>query len=720
MLAFIVPAVANASYLIDGMYYDIKNGEATLVNGKPNTGEPAPSEVVIPDSVTVSGRTYPVTTIGVQSFYGRRGMTSVDIPTTIKEIKFSAFYGCSDLVRVNIHDLDAWCRIEFGNSWANPLYDGNYLYLNDVEQNDLVIPSTVTEIKNFTFVVCKSLKTVTIPSSVTSIGIESFEYCYDLTDVDIPNTVTSIGSNAFMDCKSLTSITLPERLTTIEAGTFTWCTALTEVVIPDSVTTICQYAFRECQSLASVNIPDGVTTIGDRAFENCRLTSIEFPYSLTSIGSLAFAFCNRIPSLHIPSSVLSIGDGAFHYCNGFTSITVDSDNPNYDSRGNCNALIETSSNILLWGCVNTVIPNTIVRINNYAFYRCNGLTSIDIPNSVVTIGGHAFYYCDEMTSLDIPNSVTTIENSAFEYCMALPSVVIPNSVTTIGSRAFYYCVNLTDLTIPASVESIGTDAFLICVRLANVTIDSNNPYYDERDDCNAIIETATNTLLWGGVNTVIPNTVTAIADKAFFNVKNESSLVIPNSVASVGLKAFYGTTICGLKIGDGVTSMGEEVFSNCSSLLEVTIGNGITTLPAKAFYRCWQLAKVTIGSSVDSIGRNVFDGCNRLTDVICLAKTPPVAGQDAFSSYTATLSVPIATVDTYGLTPPWSNFSDIIGIFIGGDINGDGALNVSDVIRLISLLSNGGELPECADVNGDGVVNVTDVTVFINMLLNQP
>lgn len=717
MLALLMPAVANASYLVDGMYYDIRNNEATLINGKPSAGETIPSEVVIPDSVTVYSRTYPVTSIGVNAFHEVRGMTSVVIPRTVKSIQFSAFYGCRDLVRVNICDLEAWCQIDFGNDWANPLYDGNYLYLNGEEVTDLVIPSSITEIKRHSFVVCRSLRSVTIPNSVTTVGYGAFMYCYELEEVNFSNSITTIGGHAFANCKSLTSLSLPEKLTTIEAGAFTWCTALTSVVLPDSVTTIGNYAFRECQSLASVNIPDGVTTICDQAFENCRLTSIEFPYSLTSIGSNAFAFCNRLPSLHIPSSVVSIGDGAFHYCNGFESITVDSDNPNYDSRGNCNALIETGSNTLLWGCVNTVIPNTVVTIGTYAFYR-NKFTHIDIPNSVVTIGDHAFYYCDSMASLELPNSVTTIGNSAFEYCMSLPSVVIPNSVTTIGKRGFYYCNNLTDVTIPASVVSIGQDAFMICVNLTNVTIDSDNPYYDERDDCNAIIETATNTLLWGGVNTVIPNTVTAIADWAFFNVKNHSYMVIPNSVTSIGLKAFYGAPICGLKIGDGVTSIGEEAFSSCNQLLEVTIGNGITTLPNKAFYYCWQLDKLTIGSSVDSIGSNVFNNCNRLTEVTCLAKTPPVAGLDAFTKYTALLSVPLATVEAYESTSPWSAFTDVRGIFIGGDINGDGQLNISDVIRLISLLSTGGELPECGDVNGDGVVNVTDITVFINKLLN--
>lgn len=724
LLALLMPVVANADPIkVDGIYYNLSYNEAIVTNsngGNPNPADPYVGEVVIPETVVIYGRTYEVKTIGLQAFYGSPNLTSIDIPASITKCDFSAFSSCWGLKRVNIHDFTAWCNINFVNSGSNPVYFANHLYLNGEEVTDVVIPSSITAINNNAFAGLVRMKRITIPNSVTSIGYYAFEYCDSLESVDIPNTVTFIGNGAFAYCHQLKSVTLPERITQIAPSLFDGCYELSDVVIPDSVTSIGSRAFYYNHKLDQINIPDGVISIDKSAFEDAGLEHIDFPNSLTTIGERAFAFCRHLQSLDIPGSVVSIGDYAFSYCNKFTSITVDRDNPNYDSRGDCNAIIETASNKLMWGCINTVIPNTVTVIGPTAFYRIEEMTSIEIPNSVVSIDNNAFYYCENMNSLTIPNSVTNIGNSAFEYCMSLRRIDIPNSVKTLGSRAFCYNTALTDLTIPASVESIGKDAFHICTSLANVTVDRDNPNYDSRENCNAIIETGTNTLLWGSVNAVIPNTVTAIADWAFFHVRYMNSIDIPNSVTSIGLKAFYSCYMSSVTIGDGVTSLGDESFRDCYNLEEVTIGNGLEFLPGEVFRNCWQLSKLTFGSAVDSIGSNTFYGCNRLTDVICLTTTPPKANSNSFSSYTATLSVPLAVVETYQSTYPWSEFENIVGILIGGDINGDGNLNVSDLTELINLMLNDSELPECGDVNGDGVVNVTDLTLLINKMLDDP
>lgn len=216
-----------------------------------------------------------------------------------------------------------------------------------------------------------------------------------------------------------------------------------------------------------------------------------------------------------------IEDNAFHRCSALTSIVVESGNTNYDSRENCNAIIETASNTLIQGCINTVIPGTVTSIGCYAFsdtqwfrswygreprglvyhdnilwgykedkptgsieindgtrliagdafYFCVDLTSVTIPNSVIGIGEFAFNWCSGLTTVTIPNSVTTIGNSAFENCRSLTSVTIGSSVTTIGERAFFDCEGLTTVTIPNSVTTIGESAFS-GTRLASVTIGS--------------------------------------------------------------------------------------------------------------------------------------------------------------------------------------------------------------------------------------------------------
>ena len=166
------------------------------------------------------------------------------------------------------------------------------------------------------------------------------------------------------------------------------------VVIEDGVTSIGRNAFHSCLSLTSITIPNSVTRIGDYAFFNCgNLTSITIPNSVTSIGDHAFEFCSDLTSITIPNSVTSIGEKVFKDNGRLTSIIVEKDNPKYDSRDNCNAIIETKSNTLIAGCKNTVIPSSVTSIGDGTFIDYSGVTSITIPNSVTSIGDDAFYGC---------------------------------------------------------------------------------------------------------------------------------------------------------------------------------------------------------------------------------------------------------------------------------------------------------------------------------------
>ena len=237
-----------------------------------------------------------------------------------------------------------------------------------------------------------------------------------IKEVVIEDGMTNIGDYAFYYCQSLTSVTIPNSVTSIGISAFELCTSLTSITIPNSVTSIGNWAFYDCSSLTSITIPN----------------------SVTSIGIYAFYECSSLTSITIPNSVTSIGYNAFCDCSGLTSITVEKGNTKYDSRDNCNAIIETNTNKLIAGCKNTVIPN-----------------------SVTSIGERAFYYCSSLTSITIPNSVTSIGNEAFAYCSALTSVTIPNSVMSIGNFAFGSCKDLTSVTFSGSTPpEFGNDVFL--------------------------------------------------------------------------------------------------------------------------------------------------------------------------------------------------------------------------------------------------------------------
>ena len=330
-------------------------------------------------------------------------------------------------------------------SCHNPLneYSGEMSIPETVTLDEIIY--SVTSIGDYAFSQCSSLSSITIPNSVTSIGEVAFSGCSSLTSITIPNSVTSIGAHAFNGCSSLASVTIGNGVTSIGRFAFESCSSLTSVTIGNSVTSIESSAFYGCSSLTSITIPNSVTSIGFYAFDrtaiysnksnwendvlyicNClikansnisgsytiknntrliadeafngrsSLTSIIIPNSVTSIGGRAFAGCSSVASITIPNSVMSIGSSAFERCSSLISMVVESGNIAYDSRENCNAIIETASNTLIAGCQNTIIPNCINVIGVYAFSGCSSLTSITIPESVTSIGFSAFVGCDSL------------------------------------------------------------------------------------------------------------------------------------------------------------------------------------------------------------------------------------------------------------------------------------------------------------------------------------
>ena len=439
-----------------------------------------------------------------------------------------------------------------------------------------------------------------------------------------------------------------------------------------------------------------VTRIGEQAFMYLTLTSVTIPGSVTSIGEYAFGYCYGLTSITIPGSVTSISNSSIH-CRDLASIIVEKDNPVYDSRDNCNAIIETASNTLITGCKNSTIPN--------------GVTSI---------GFHSFSYCSGLASITIPESVTSIGEWAFRGCSSLTSVTIPNGVTSIGNDAFFDCGNLASVAIPSSVTSIGSEVFGACESLTSITVEQGNPVYDSRDNCNAIIKTASNTLFAGCKNTTIPNSVTSLGRGAFYYCLGLTSITIPESVTNISFDAFAAckdlTSITVEKDNPIYDSR-----DNCNAIIESasntliagcknsTIPNSVTTIGYGSFYYCLGLTSITIPGNVTSIEPYAFRYCDNLKEIISFIENPfGIYGKssnyacfDASAFGKVMLYVPQGTIDKYKATTGWQDFANIV----------EGAPTPEQCEKPTIGYKEGKLTFQCATEGATCVYNISDVDV---------
>ena len=469
-----------------------------------------------------------------------------------------------------------------------------------------------------------------------------------------------------------------------------WSTTITTAIIPASV---------EYNSVTYT-----VTSIGNSAFYNCTgLTSVTIPNSVTSIGNYAFQGCSSLTSVTIPNSVTSIGNYAFQNCTDLTSIIVESGNTVYDSRNNCNAIIETATNTLIAGCQSTIIPNSVTSIGAYAFSKCRGLTSITIPNSVISIGEDAFNNCRGLTSVTIGNSVISIGDEAFSDCSGLTSVTIPNSVSSIGKRAFYWCSGLTYVTIKAETPpTLSSSAFNVTnncpIYVPCGTLDAYKTAwtdYASRISYAPLPCKISTQAVYGSVGITSLENYTICDEQPYYY----SLTVIPNygyhfTQWSDGLKdnpriaqITQDTTFTAEFAYDRVGTCGKDLalvwsYDSNSKVLtignageftenmqfgaeapgemeELVIGNSVTAIGENAFAGISTLKKVTIGESVKTIHNNAFYNCVNLKTIFNYRPTPTNAYSTAFDGvdkFECKLYVLPSSIDMYKAAAVWRDF----------------------------------------------------------------
>ena len=611
------------------------------------------ASVTIPDAVK---------TIGDYAFFECDSLTSFVIPDGVQNLGRCAFAYCNNIkslvVGKGVKGMDEYALDGLYGltslTW-NPKHCETCGSLNWLDKiNQLTIGDEVEVIPQY-FLYNSSIRSLEIPASVISIGQNAFFYhdslesivvnpanrVYDSRD-NCNSIIKTANDSIVLTCKNSF---LPNGITTIADYAFYQNHDLKSIDIPATVVSIGKYAFAECDSLVSMTIPDGVLTIGEGCFSECdMLKSVRLPNALTTISDALFIGCLKLEMIDIPNSVTAIGAGAFE---------------------RCRSLVEVS------------LPEAVTTISSSVFRNCSNLKHVSITGSVTDIRSNAFENCTSLEQIVLPEGLTTIEYSAFRNCSTLTEIDIPNSVTSINSQAFSGCRGITELHIPARVRDISYDSFAYCTSLASITVDEGNIFYDSRDNCNAIISTASNTLLMGCKNTIIPNSVTTI---------------------------------------------GSYSFQGCTGLKKISIPNSVTTIGYDAFYGCSGLTSITIPASVQTINSYAFYNCTGITQVISLRTAPPTLNYRALeTSYSrAVLRVPNEALAAYQTSENWKQFTRIVP-FIGagpGDVDGDGVINVQDVTSLTDMLLNGEELPPYIDVDGDGEVNVKDITELIDLLVN--
>lgn len=616
-----------------------------------------------------------VTSVGDFAFNSCSGLFHITLPKSLQSVGDYAFGSCNNLVEVSISNIEAWCAVVFDSYYSNPLELAGNLYLNGTLVNKLVIPEGVTSIGKRAFSGCTSLTSVSIPTGVTSIGDAAFYGCTKLASVSIPTSVTNINNSTFYGCAKLTSVTIPEGVTSIGSYAFYRCSELSSISIPASLTNIESEAFSYCDKLSkvyirsieawckidfkssllqtggslyqngvlvtSVILPEGMTSIGQYMFYNCsKLESVTVPNGVTSIGASAFSGCNSLSSIVIPEGVTTIGRRAFYNCTGLTSVAIPSsvDNIGYEVFCGCTSIKELyiADSMEPLNCDYSYSKDYFFKDSpieymylgreitnydvNYTYAKWKGaLKTVIIGDGVTTIPDFIFDSCYYLSSVTISDNVQHIGKYAFYCCDDITSIALPNGLNSIGIAAFSNC-NIENLIIPKSVTSIGRNAFNETNELKSIVIEEGNTVYDSRDNCNAIIETGTNTLIRGCKNTTIPYGITSISNTAFYGCQELVEMEIPGSVISIGDNAFY-----------------------C----------------------CYKLSSVTLPQSVTSIGADAFYNCSALASINCEAKTPPTIG-GYYTFYNVPRSIPVyvpeSSVSAYKSAEYWSEFTNFQAI----------------------------------------------------------
>lgn len=511
-----------------------------------------------------------------------------------------------------IHDNCVCIKSSLGVKKSLNPKDSLMLIPGNIKHNDITYK--VVAICDEAFMGDNSITKVIIEEGVEEIGNYAFSGCFNLKDIFIPSSVISIGHNIFNCCERLCKIEVDNNNPKYDSRNH--CNGIiatkTNELVLGCYTTI---------------IPGTVTTIRENAFRNClNLTKLIVPEGIELICEYAFANCNNLETIKISSTVEVIDINAFSGCGNISCIIVDENNSSFDSRNQCNAIINTDESKLILGCNNTIIPSDIHSIGQCAFKDCKQIEFIIIPEGIEEIEDYAFAYCSCLSGISLPESLKLFT----------------------GGTNFCNCSSLESIYIPSEVERIPSDIFKGCISLKKIVVSPLNKKFDSRMECNAIIETKCDKLLAGCCTTTIVDGIKEIGEQAF-NHTLLRSIFIPKSVVKIHNSAFIDNSFCtsisvdpdnkiyhsgkksnaiidskkkilvtGCKntiIPNDIISIGDYAFFGCANLQTLNLPDGIKNIGYCSFANCTGLYSILLPRTLEKIGDYAFANCKELNQI---------------------------------------------------------------------------------------------------------
>ena len=672
--------------------------------------------LVLPDSIT---------NIGNNAFRRCESLTSITIPNSVKRIGDGAFYGCNKLKTIHVPDTITNIK-------------GIFQGLEGL--TSVNISKSVYTIDEYEFVGCNKLKAINVdnenPKYTSEDGVlfnkdKTQLICYPASKqggYTIPDSVLSISKYAFNGCGGLTSITIPSSVSSIGKKAFFDCVNLGTVNFNATNCFNNDYEddeyyygpFCGCSKLKTFNIGKNVRFIPERMLYGCNaLENVIIPLSVVRIGSIAFGKCNN---LKIKCNATSKPDGWDEQWNpnnrpvewGFISCE------DYDYR-----IIDIDEHKVAITCYKQnneeriVIPQSVIlynieydvaNIGPAAFQNHNELTSVIVPSTISNIGD-AFKGCDnlqfneydnaqylgndenpylflvktkipDITECDINAQCKGICGNAFMDCKMLEVVNIPDSITSIGISAFLRCSSLRNVYVPDSVERIGYGAFAGCVNLKAIGISQNNKYF-VADDGVLFNSDKKKLVQYPAGKTeqkyCVPETVSVIADAAFYGSEKLKYLYIPDSVTSIGAFAFgLCNGIESIYIPWTISYIRDGVFFGCEKLPAIDIPSTVKGIGAEAFMYCSHLTKFSIPNSARTIGYKAFAGCRNMSSLTIPYSVVRI-GEGAFAKC-GNLEIKCSTVtQPKGWHNEWN--PDSRPVEWGAEVNGDFIFEITDNVN---------------------------------------